>query len=216
MKRSKKKTTEKEHSRFTKVGVAILALALVANVVGLVNTPDNSADEDVQAALSPSYVIEETVEMPPSAADIVLEEDEDKQKQKQQVSAGSILVYLLGWIATLCTGFLGKLLTPLMTKVLGWVIFAAAVFIAIVIALKKAFPEKKLKEILSGKNVFLIILFILAIIAICEVLGYYFKDFVLAVKLLALLLGAILIGIAFSKIRNRLNALPKLSACPEH
>ena len=207
MRKTTKKTTEKERSRFTKFGVAVLALALVANVVGLANAPGSSADEEVQAALTPPYVIEESIEMPPEAADIVLEEEEDKQKQKKTISAGSIFIHVLGWIASLCTGLLGKLLTPLLCKVIGWLIFAAAIFAAIVFALKKVFPDKSIKEILSKKNVLLIILSILAVIAICEVLGYYFEDFVLAVKLVALLLGAVLILTAFSKVKNRIASI---------
>ena len=180
-------------------GAVLLAASLAVNVAGVL-VSEKPTEDELNAALTPSYVIEETVDMAPTADDAGDEAtDEEDERKNKKISARSVLVYIVGGIASL----FGTLLSPVLYKVLGWAIFAAAVFCAIIIALKHLFPYVPLKELLSKKNVFSIALFIIAVIAIAELLGYYLRDYMIYIKIGALLSGLVFVVAEFNHLRDK-------------
>lgn len=181
-----------------KMGSVAIALALICNALVLIKD-DPAQSEDALKNAEPAYVIEETVDEMPSPVDIIIEDEEDKKKQKQSISVKSIVSYVLGSLASFAVSLLGKLLTPIGAKILGWVIFAAAVFLAIVLALKKAFPDTPIKEILKPKNIAGISCSVLGVIALVEALKYWFKKYQAAFSVLAIGLGAVIAAVTCRK-----------------
>ena len=198
---TKEKRTVKD--RLTKAGAAVLAVSLAVNVAGVLLSSDEPTGSELNAALTPSYVVEESVDMAPSADDATVNDQEDEEKKQKKISAYSVFVYLFGSILSFAASLTLKLLTPLAMTVLGWVIFAAAVFLAIIIGLKKAFPDVPLRELLTGKNVFAILIFIAAIIVLCTLFDHYYHQYVIYIKLFAFVCGLILVVSEYTHIRDK-------------
>ena len=189
--------------KMSKLSAAVLAVTLTVNVAGILLAPDQPDSAEINAALTPSYVIEESVDMAPSADDATVDDQEDEEKKQKKISAYSIFAYIAGCIVSFVSSLLLTVLTPIATTVIGWVIFAAAVFGAIIIGLKKAFPDVPLKELLTKKNVCIIGIFIAAVIALCEVFAYYYRDYMIWFKIAAYAAGIIFVVYEYNKISNR-------------
>lgn len=197
-----KKEKASLQDRIHKVGAAVLAVSLAVNVAGILLAPDQPDSAELNAALTPSYVIEESVDIAPSADDAAVSDQEDEEKKHKKISAYSIFAYIAGCIVSFVSSLLLTVLTPIATTVIGWAIFAAAVFGAIILGLKKAFPDVPLKELLSKKNVCIIGIFIAAVIALCEVFAYYFRDYMIYFKIAAYIAGIIFVVYEFNKISS--------------
>ncbi len=210
-------TARPKSSPLKKLGSAALAIAVAANVISPANykTPEITLDD-----IQPSYVIEETIDLPPAADDELLLTDEDKQKKSARISITSIFSFIASWLlGTIAVAFpklAAPVFTPLGTKIFSWALFALGIVLAIIIALKKAFPNTPLKEMLTGKRLLAILLLTAVIIAACEVALYYLQKYVLVIKIVSLFLGLALIIIAYKKIKNKLCSyritLPKMSS----
>ena len=190
-----------EKRTFKKIEAAVLAVSLAVNVAGVLLSSDEPTNGELNAALTPSYVVEESVDLSPAVDDdATVDDQEDEEKKQKKISAYSVFMYIAGCIVSFASSLLLSFLTPLATTVLGWVIFAAAVFGAIIIGLKKAFPDIPLKELLTKKNVCIIGIFIAAVIVICELLAYYFRDYIIYVKIGAYVAGIIFVVYEFNHI----------------
>ena len=191
-------------------GAVLLALTLAVNIAGVLiaERPD---DATLSAALTPAYVVEETIDMPPAPTDVLSEEDEEDERKNRKITVSGIAFYILSGAFSMFVGLMKDfvvpavftIMSPLMMTILSWVLFAVAIFGAIIIALKTAFPDVPLKELLSKKNIFWITVFIIAVIVFCEVIGYYLKDYMGYTKAGAFIAGLVFVVAEFNHIRDK-------------
>lgn len=191
-------------------GAVLLALTLAVNIAGVLiaERPD---DATLSAALTPAYVVEETIDMPPAPTDVLSEEDEEDERKNRKITVSGIAFYILSGAFSMFVGLMKDfvvpavftIMSPLMMTILSWVLFAVAIFGAIIIALKTAFPDVPLKELLSKKNIFWITVFIIAVIVFCEVIGYYLKDYMGYIKAGAFIAGLVFVVAEFNHIRDK-------------
>lgn len=189
-----------------KVSAAVLSAAIALNAAGM-DDADLNLDSEMDAALSPAFVAEEIVDMPAGIDDDFDDAEEGEERKQSKFSVGSVITYLAGSMASLLTFLLHTPLTPLASKILGWVVFAAAVFGAVCFGLKKAFPNLPLKKVFNGKTIGITFLFVLVIIAGCEVVGFYHDEIVLALRIAAIVLGGVLVFAVVRKVKKTFGKL---------
>jgi len=196
---------QKDH-KSGKLASAILIIAVIANLIGVAAYQNSPVEKEY---IAPPYVVEECIDMPPSYDEIVLEDDKEKQIKPRRISIWSIASLVVSWIidtvANIFPHVLSAVLTPLGVKVLGWGVFAAGIVVSLVSALKKAFPNVPLKELLSKKRVSIVLLLTAVIILLCEIALFYFKKWMLVIKIAALILGLVLLISSFNKIKKHGN-----------
>ena len=187
-----------KHAVKKKIGAAVLSVAIAAGAAG---APDAEAlEQGTQELLSPGFAAVETVDMPAGPEDVSFEDEEDEEKQK--FSLGSVLTYAAGAILSFLTFLLNTPLGPVASKIVSWVILAAAVFGAVAIGLKKAFPNLPLSKVLSPKTALVTVFGILVLIAACEIIGYYREEIVLALKIGAIVLAGVLVIVVVRKVKK--------------
>ncbi len=198
LKKAKEAHSSKKKKAAAIAAASVLALGLAAGAaVNSVNPEKALSERD----LIPPYVVEETVDLPPITDELILD-DEKKEKVKKQsaFSFYSAFVYIVGGVVSLFSGLAGLFGVPVIGRILVWIVFAAVVYLAIIIAVKKAFPDIPLRELFSKKNAVLIGLLIVLLIAAAEVAMYYGARFVLYIKLAVLIAGALIVFFGVRRI----------------
>lgn len=213
-KRKKKTTSEKIRKAASIKGAGLLRTgALVIAVVMAVGASsvlhlNKPAEEELNEALEPSYTVEQVMDMPPEP---VAEAPVEKkaERKKENISAGSIFMYVAGYAVSFLASLLGKFAGPIAARITSWVIFAAVVFGVLCYALKRAFPDVQLKQLLPAKSTALAFLAIAAVIAVCELINYlYGSGYSVFVSCLAFALGLVIILVFYSLCAAAATRLP--------
>lgn len=191
---------------FLKAGAIVIAIAMTLGA-GVLKLSD-VGDDEILDAVNPPYVIEDTLDLPPEP---VVEADvpEKKEREKMGLSAGSILLYIGGWLVSALAWLLKKFMGPVAARVIGWIIFAAVVFGAIFFALKKAFPDLKLKDLIPTKTTVLACIAVAAVIALGELaIHFYGSGYSMPVQFFAMIGGLVIVLVVFNTCSNIAMKIP--------
>ncbi len=195
-------------SAIAKAGAVVLAVAIAVNVANMM-APEQPEEDELAAVLNPAYVVEETVDMTPVEQTEEPGTSDEDERRNRRFSISGILAYIGGCAVSMLSGLTHLFLpaaTDMMTlmlfKILGWLVFAAAIFAAVIIGLKKVFPDVPLKQLLRKNNVLAIILFIVCVFALCEAAQYYLSDYIIYIKLLAYAAGLAFVYMQYEKLKR--------------
>jgi len=200
-----KNIVEKDTKNTGKIASVILVVSILANILGLAAFQKPQTEKEYVA---PPYVVEECIDLPPTSNEIIVDDDKEKQPKSNRISILSLSYFIASWlidtVMNIFPHILSAVLTPLGVKALGWILFAGGIILSLIKALKKAFPDMPLKELLSKKRLIIILLLTVAIIIACEIALYYLKKWMLVIKIAALILGMILLICTYQKIKKKL------------
>lgn len=208
MKKNKSKSKNKKNAGtgFLKAGAIVIAVAMTLTA-GVLKLSDVSNDEKLDA-VTPTYVVEETVELPPEPV-IEVQMPEQKEREKKKISVDSILLYVGGWLISALSWLLGKFVGVAAARALGWILFVVVIIAAIIYALKKAFPDFSLKDIIPTRVGVIAVLAVAAVIAIGElVIHFYGSAYSLPIQCFALLGGMLIVLFVFNMCSNIALKLP--------
>lgn len=139
--------TEKKASPARKLASAAIVVALAAVTVVLSGTGSSTDDAKLDKAVFEDTrpAIEYVVELP---EDPTAWAPDEEKKERRRSKLWSLISLPLSFIG----GALGLLLRPLLGKILFFAIIAAVLFGIFCLCLKLLFPDKSLKELLTGRN----------------------------------------------------------------
>jgi hypothetical protein len=130
-----------------KIVSAVLIIGIAAATTFLAGlSPDEEAARLEKESFDPKPAIEYIVDLPKS--EFVFEEAEKQKVQRQRSKKWSLLsvpMWIVGRILSL-------LLTPIIGKLLTYVLIAAVFFGILCLCLKIMFPDTPLRELLTKKN----------------------------------------------------------------
>ena len=140
---------EKERSAVIKKVVStVLIIGIAAATTFLAGMTDEQQSARLEKeSFDPRPAIEYVVDMPED--DIIFEESEKQKTKRTRSKKWSLLsvpMWLIGHLATL-------LLSPIIGKLLTYVLIAAIFFGILCLCLKILFPDTPLKELLTGRNI---------------------------------------------------------------
>lgn len=182
-----------------KLGAVITTAALVVNIASLVHSKSIDMDR-AQAALNAPAAVEEIVFVPPEL-DSGKKDDAEKEETARPVAG--VLTYAIGAVLSFFARSALQIFSPVIGNIISWLIFAAAVFAAVIIAMKKAFPGVPLKELLPKKSLAAIFAATAALIAGYELAVYYKPELIQSMRIAVLIAGAAFSLIAFLRLRDR-------------
>ena len=204
--KNKKYKKKSSNNILLKTGAVAIALVMAVGA-GALKLSETGNDEMLEA-VNPPYVIEESLDLPPKSfadADVPVK----KEREKKGLSAGSIVLYLGGWIISALAWLLKKFMGPVAARILGWIIFAAVVLGVIFFALKKAFPDLRLKDIIPAKTTVLACISIAAVIALGELAIHFLgSEYSMPVQCFALIGGMLIVLFVFNACSNIAVKLP--------
>ena len=204
--KSKKSSKKNSNNALLRAGAVVIALAMTLGAGALKLA--GADDDEVFDAVNPPYVVEEALDLPPEPL-VQTNVPEKKEREKQGLSVGSVLLYLGGWLVSALAWLLKKFMGPVAARIIGWVLFAAVVLGAIFFALKKAFPDLKLKDIIPAKTTVLACIAIAAVIALGELTIHFLgSEYSMPVQCFALIGGLIIVLLVFNACSNIAVKLP--------
>ena len=169
-------------------------IAAIGIAVGLLFGGAAVAKEeiDINNILQPAPIVQVLDQAP--APDVVIgDDDDDVQEEKKRSGLWTLIsapAYAVGWVLSKLLSLLWRLtLTPVMNKIVFWLLIALAAFAAVAAGLKAAFPDLPLKEILTGKRSLGIIGSIFAACAVCALLSRIWPDYERYAEILRAVLG---------------------------
>ena len=168
-------------------------IAAIGLAVGLLLGGAAVAKEEIDINDIPQPVpIVQVLDQAP-APDIVADDDDEIQEEKKRSGLWTLVsapAYAVGWVLSKLLSLLWRLtLTPVMNKIVFWLLIALAVFGAAAAGLKAAFPDVPLKEILTGKRSLGIIASVFAACAVCALLARTWPDYERYAEILRAILG---------------------------
>lgn len=150
-------------------------------------------DADYSSIAQPIPVVQVLAQAP--APDVTADDNGDEELQEEKKRSGlwtliSAPAYAAGWILSKLLSLLWRFaLTPVMNKIVFWLLIALTAFAAIAAGLKAAFPDVPLREILTGKRCAGIIGSVFAACAVCALLSRIWPDYEKYAEILRAILG---------------------------
>lgn len=169
-------------------------LAAIGIAVGLLFGGAAVAKEEIDINNIPQPVpIVQVLDQAPAPDVVIDDDDDDVQEEKKRSGLWTLIsapAYAVGWVLSKLLSLLWSLtLTPVMNKIVFWLLIALAAFAAVAAGLKAAFPDMSLKEILTGKRSLGIIGSIFAACAVCALLSRIWPDYERYAEILRAVLG---------------------------
>ena len=179
-----KKTAGGKGGKIAAIGIAVGLLFGGAAVV--------REEIDINNIPQPAPIVQVLDQAP--APDVVIgDDDDDVQEEKKRSGLWTLIsapAYAVGWVLSKLLSLLWRLtLTPVMNKIVFWLLIALAAFAAVAAGLKAAFPDIPLKEILTGKRSLGIIGSVFAACAVCALLSRIWPDYERYAEILRAVLG---------------------------
>ena len=179
-----KKTAGGKGGKIAAIGIAVGLLFGGAAVV--------REEIDINNIPQPAPIVQVLDQAP--APDVVIgDDDDDVQEEKKRSGLWTLIsapAYAVGWVLSKLLSLLWRLtLTPVMNKIVFWLLIALAAFAAVAAGLKAAFPDMPLKEILTGKRSLGIIGSVFAACAVCALLSRIWPDYERYAEILRAVLG---------------------------
>ena len=169
-------------------------LAAIGIAVGLLFGGAAVAKEEIAINNIPQPIpIVQVLDQAPAPDVVIDDDDDDVQEEKKRSGLWTLIsapAYAVGWVLSKLLSLLWSLtLTPVMNKIVFWLLIALAAFAAVAAGLKAAFPDMPLKEILTGKRSLGIIGSIFAACAVCALLSRIWPDYERYAEILRAVLG---------------------------
>lgn len=179
-----KKTAGGKGGKIAAIGIAVGLLFGGAAVV--------REEIDINNIPQPAPIVQVLDQAP--APDVVIgDDDDDVQEEKKRSGLWTLIsapAYAVGWVLSKLLSLLWRLtLTPVMNRIVFWLLIALAAFAAVAAGLKAAFPDMPLKEILTGKRSLGIIGSVFAACAVCALLSRIWPDYERYAEILRAVLG---------------------------
>lgn len=148
---------------------------------------------DINNIDEPAAIVQVLEQAP--APDAVVSDDDDDESQEEKKRSGwwnliSAPAYAVGWLLTKLLGLLWKMvLSPGANQIVFWLLIALVALGAVALALKAAFPDVPLKEILTGKRCLGILISVFTACFACFILSRIWDDYEKYAEIFRAILG---------------------------